>query len=76
LSERNGLVTLTVEDDGVGVPEEAHKSGGLGIRIMAHRAAMIGGSLAVEPAPTGGTIVTCSIPKAAAISGPQPSAPL
>jgi signal transduction histidine kinase len=69
LSERNGLVTLTVEDDGVGVPEEVPKSGGLGIRIMAHRAAMIGGSFALEPAPTGGTIVTCSIPKAAATSG-------
>src|ERR1017187_2202593 len=41
LSERNGLVTLTVEDDGAGVPEDVPKSGGLGIRIMAHRAAMI-----------------------------------
>jgi signal transduction histidine kinase len=75
LADQNGRVTLTVEDDGIGVPETSQKSGGLGIRIMAHRAAMIGGSLAVEPAPTGGTIVTCSIPKAAAISGPQPSAP-
>jgi signal transduction histidine kinase len=76
LSERNGLVTLTVEDDGVGVPEEVPKSGGLGIRIMAHRAAMIGGSFAIEPAPTGGTIVTCSIRKACATSRPEPAAPL
>jgi hypothetical protein len=37
---------------------------GLGLRIMAHRASMIGGSFSAEPAPTGGTIVTCSIPKA------------
>jgi signal transduction histidine kinase len=74
LAEQNGLVTLTVEDDGVGVPENAHKSGGLGVRIMAHRAAMIGGSFAIEPAPTGGTIVTCSIPKAIATSGIQPTA--
>jgi hypothetical protein len=29
---------------------------------MAHRAAIIGGSFAIEPAPTGGTIVTCSFP--------------
>jgi signal transduction histidine kinase len=29
---------------------------------MAHRAAMIGASFAIEPAPTGGTIVTCSLP--------------
>jgi signal transduction histidine kinase len=33
---------------------------------MAHRAAMIGGTFAVEPGPTGGTIVTCSIPLASA----------
>lgn len=73
LAEQNGLVTLTVEDDGVGVPETAQKSGGLGVRIMAHRAAMIGGSFAIEPAATGGTIVTCSIPKAIATSGIQPA---
>jgi signal transduction histidine kinase len=73
LAEQNGLVTLTVEDDGVGVPETAQKSGGLGVQIMAHRAAMIGGSFAIEPAPTGGTIVTCSIPKAIATSGIQPA---
>jgi signal transduction histidine kinase len=64
LAERAGLVTLTVEDDGVGLPETAERKDGLGIRIMAHRAAIIGGSFAVEPGPTGGTIVTCSIPAA------------
>jgi signal transduction histidine kinase len=74
LAGQDGLVTLTVEDDGVGVPETAQKSGGLGVRIMAHRAAMIGGCFTIEPAPTGGTIVTCSIPKAAATSGTQPTA--
>ena len=73
LSERNGLVTLTVEDDGLGVAEDVHKSGGLGIRIMAHRAAMIGGTFTIEPAATGGTIVACSIPKAPAASTAQPA---
>jgi signal transduction histidine kinase len=62
LAERAGLVTLTVEDDGVGLPDAAEMSNGLGIRIMAHRAAIIGGSFAIEPGPTGGTIVTCSMP--------------
>lgn len=66
LAESGGVVTLTVEDDGVGVPESAEKGDGLGIRIMAHRAAMIGGTFAIEPGPTGGTIVTCSIPAGAA----------
>lgn len=62
LAESGGVVTLTVEDDGVGVPERAEKSDGLGIRIMAHRAAMIDGTFAIEPGLTGGTIVTCSVP--------------
>src|ERR1019366_1315464 len=45
LAEQNGLVTLTVEDDGVGVPETAQKSGGVGGQIMRHRGAIIGGSV-------------------------------
>lgn len=61
LSEKNDVLKLTVEDDGVGVPEDVQASDGLGIRIMAHRAAMIGATFAIEPAPTGGTIVTCSV---------------
>jgi signal transduction histidine kinase len=60
LSEREGVVKLAIEDDGIGLPETSAESKGLGIRIMAYRAAMIGGSFTIEPAPTGGTIVTCS----------------
>lgn len=63
LSETDGLVTLSIEDDGVGLPEGRQTNQGLGIRIMAYRAAMIGGRLSVEPAPTGGTIVTCTLPR-------------
>jgi signal transduction histidine kinase len=64
LSEQNGTVKLSIEDDGLGVPDDLQHSKGLGVRIMAHRAAMIGGTFSIEPAPTGGTIVTCSLPKA------------
>lgn len=63
LSERGGRVTLAVEDDGIGLPESSPDSGGLGIRIMAYRAGMIGGTCSIEPAATGGTIVTCSFPQ-------------
>ncbi|HEV2394181.1 MAG TPA: sensor histidine kinase [Verrucomicrobiae bacterium] len=72
LSEHNGLVALRVEDDGIGLPESGPESQGLGVRIMAHRAAMIGGTFSIEPAPTGGTIVTCTFPKPAAA---RPNAP-
>ena len=56
---------LAVEDDGIGLPEAWQKAHGLGTRIMAHRAGMIGGTLAIESNPTGGTLVKCSLPKAA-----------
>lgn len=65
LFERDGRVKLTVEDNGTGMPEGGPAPNGLGLRIMAHRAAMIGGSLSIEPAPTGGTMVTCSFPNQA-----------
>jgi signal transduction histidine kinase len=46
------------------LPEDWQKSRGLGTRIMAHRAAMIGGTFSIEPNPTGGTFVKCSVPAA------------
>jgi signal transduction histidine kinase len=64
LSEQNGQVTLTVEDDGVGLPEGWQK--GLGTRIMAHRASMIGGGFMIDLNPTGGTLVKCWLPTARA----------
>lgn len=54
--------SMTIEDDGVGIPEQRQNFDGMGIRIMAYRASMIAGNLSVEPAPTGGTIVTCTFP--------------
>jgi signal transduction histidine kinase len=64
LGQQKQRVELTIEDDGSGLPEDWQKSRGLGTRIMAHRAAIIGGTFSIEPNPTGGTFVKCSIPMA------------
>jgi signal transduction histidine kinase len=53
---------LTVTDDGDGLPEPLPKTDGMGLRIMAHRASILGGTLAVSPGARGGTVVTCTVP--------------
>jgi len=63
-SEADGLV-LAVRDDGSGLPPASRRGQGLGLRIMAHRAAIIGASFAVEAQPGGGTCVVCRLPKPA-----------
>jgi signal transduction histidine kinase len=53
-------VTLTVADDGVGVPVEV--LGGRGLNNLAERARTLGGNLAIDPQPTGGSLLTWSVP--------------
>lgn len=52
------LVT-TIRDDGIGVPSDADRGTGMGMRIMAHRARIIGASFAVRRAGDRGTVVEC-----------------
>lgn len=69
-----GGVRLTVRDDGIGREAagrghdaRAKKPGdGLGLGIMAHRAAIIQAELRIGDAPGGGTVVTCVAPCALA----------
>ena len=58
---RNKL-TLSVSDDGVGIPKNVKPNGGLGLQIMDYRAKIIGANLDIQPGRKGGTIVTCSLP--------------
>jgi signal transduction histidine kinase len=59
LADHGDLSSMSVVDDGAGVAEGGeHK--GLGLRIMKHRAAMIGGILQIRRGQDGGTIVECS----------------
>jgi two-component system CheB/CheR fusion protein len=55
------VLTLSVCDDGVGLPPRPARTQGLGIRIMRYRAGLIGAALDVGPAPGCGTLVTCSL---------------
>lgn len=55
-------VQLSVADDGAGLPPPAERGAGLGLRIMEHRARIIGASFAIERRPEGGTMVACELP--------------
>jgi len=54
-------IVLTISDDGAGFPSTPSPSKGMGMQIMRYRAAMIGGTLAVQPGAAGGTVVVCSV---------------
>ena len=58
-------IVLSVRDNGAGIPLKLSKSKGLGLRIMDHRARLLGGSLLVRKSQQGGTAVLCSIPEPA-----------
>lgn len=53
---------LTVTDDGVGLPEKKRDNEGMGLRIMAYRASMIGAMFHIEGLSDSGTRVTCRLP--------------
>ena len=55
-------ILLTVQDDGTGIDPIPDESESMGLRIMEYRASQFGGSLSIEPAPDGGTLITCTVP--------------
>lgn len=60
--------TLMVHDDGVGFPAVVTEPHGMGLRIMQHRARMIGATLEVQPGAPGGTGVICTLDNPAMVS--------
>jgi PAS domain S-box-containing protein len=57
----NPQLVLRVRCDGIGMPTRPEAKGGLGLRIMRNRAAIIGAHLTIEPTEPSGTMVTCRL---------------
>jgi signal transduction histidine kinase len=73
LAREHDRVTLTVRDNGKGIPRPARQHAGMGLDIMNYRASAIGGSLEIHRGRRGGTVVRCSLPLEAA-EGTVPNA--
>lgn len=63
LGDHGRRIVLSVKDNGIGLPRDAGRSKGMGLRTMNYRAGMIGGSLSVHRSVGGGTVVLCAIEK-------------
>lgn len=61
LVQQDGVITLTVKDDGVGYALDSQNSKGIGLKIMRYRAHLMGGSFQVETNSPYGTILKCSV---------------
>lgn len=64
LESNDHFTTLKIVDDGSGVPIPPPTTKGIGLKLMSHRAALIGGTLRVERLEKGGTQVLCTVPVA------------
>jgi PAS domain S-box-containing protein len=63
LRQRNLHVFLEIADDGVGIPrQDEEQISSMGLISMRERAELLGGSIDVRQAKTGGTLVTVSVP--------------
>ena len=58
VTERDGQVLATIDDDGRGFDVEAVRDGALGVLGMRERLALVGGALSIRSAPGDGTTVS------------------
>jgi signal transduction histidine kinase len=54
-------ILLAVKDNGLGIASDRPDGNGMGLRIMSHRAAVIGGRFSVQRNAAGGTVAVCMI---------------
>lgn len=61
LHEERGLLAVSIEDNGRGLPKSAESAAGMGLRTMRYRAQLIGAALTAGPASSGGTVIRCML---------------
>jgi signal transduction histidine kinase len=74
LVQNDDALVLRVEDDGKGLPQPLPANGGMGLRIMSHRASAVGAVFRIVPRPAGGTVVECVmavVGKHSAVNAPE-----
>ncbi len=62
VSEKRSILTVSVEDDGVGMRQVSERSMGMGLRTMQYRADVIGARLEMGAVEPHGTRVSCILP--------------
>jgi signal transduction histidine kinase len=55
-------LSLTIRDDGIGIPPEKQRTPGSGLRLMAYRARIIGATFSIASAAPTGTLVRIDLP--------------
>ena len=55
-------ITLSIEDDGIGISRKLPVSSGMGMQSMKHRAEVIGAEFSIRRADKRGTVVSCTLP--------------
>jgi PAS domain S-box-containing protein len=70
---RQNQLSLSVADDGCGLPEVIHANDGMGLRLMKYRADVIGADFAIGKRKKHGTRMTCLLRMTAAEPPPSPA---
>jgi len=63
LTAQEDVWTMSVEDDGLGLPAENTLNSGLGLRMMKYRAQLVGASLDIHSTCRKGARITCQLPR-------------
>jgi PAS domain S-box-containing protein len=69
LATADGILTLSVQDNGRGFDERNASNNGMGMKLMRYRAQMLGGDVMIANNTAGGVIVRCTCPHRAPLSG-------